>query len=319
MRRGPAFPLFLLIAIVIVLSACGPAQPNIEATQTRAVEVAQLATVMAPTAALVASTVQPPMATLAPSGTPVPPAVTPTPIATATPLQPTSTPEPDYAALHAQYFAQQQRTVTVIPIVVDVTGDYVPEYLYVTTEPGGCNKGGGGLVYCYEMVTVFSNATAIFDSANGEPRRFREGVLALPLASGTGFQVVEPATPNIGETTWTYVWDKTAFTQVAKEQAAVPTPPPTSTPSAEALRATLLHQIDVYEREVYKPYSPADTTRGDWRPFYLKLESWLPQYPEFGRYYSWRRQRPYIGDRGLNAPYTFRDSSTLEEYLAGLR
>ncbi len=113
----------------------------------------------------------------------------------------------------------------------------------MTTEPGGCVRGTGGIVSCYDMVVAFSRPTAIFDSARNEQRRFREGTTISALPSGNGFYVYEPASPQLGAITWTYVWGPTAFAQVAKAEAPSPTPPPTATvapPTTAQARARVL-------------------------------------------------------------------------------
>jgi len=244
MQPVRSFALVVFIVVALAMAACGqttapvaaPAQsqaPIITPTQTRAAELAQVATLTVPTAtAVTTSTPNPPTATIVPTATSQPPTATPVPptstvLPTATLIPPTAT--PDYVAIHTRYFADQQRIVKKGTSVADVTGDSTPEFLYMTTEVGGCNRGSGGISYCYDMATVFGGGTAIFDSGTSEPRRYREGSTITALPSGAGFQVFESATPNIGATTWTYQWRGGTFALADKVTASLPT----ATPSAK--------------------------------------------------------------------------------------
>ncbi len=91
------------------------------------------------------------------------------------------------------------------------------------------------------------------------------------------------------------------------------------TPTRAELRATLLRQIDDYERTVYSKYAPRSKQNGDWRSFELKMEDWLPRHPEFAAYYGW-----YLEKNGYMAaivdyrhPDLLREE--LDEYLAERR
>lgn len=159
--RRPIEQIAIGILAVATLVACGG--PNVEATQTRATEVAQLATVIASTA------------------TPIP--TQPTPTTTAAPTQtpapvPATAITPDYAVGHAQYFAQVSRVVVREPLLLDVTGDRVPEYLY---ESYGQGCGSCRLSW----VTIFSGAAVIFEHDNYLEPKFEVSSV------GVGFTLTE--------------------------------------------------------------------------------------------------------------------------------
>ncbi len=244
----------LFTVAAAALAACG--QSNIQATQTRAAELSQLATFTAPTAAPTATntpqpptaTSVPPTATLAatatttpqpPTPTSLPPTPMPTAIPTVTPFPPTPTPVPDYTAAHARYFEQKSRRAG-LNLVVDVTGDGAPEHLY-TSYGLGCSS-------CRLMwVTVFSGPTVLFDDND----YFEPTLEASPDHSG--FRIREKAAlpgEHLGSTgermVFTFRWNggNGKFSLAGQEPipATAPAPPaggsvqnyPTPIPSSAA-------------------------------------------------------------------------------------
>ncbi len=83
-------------------------------------------------------------------------------------------------------------------------------------------------------------------------------------------------------------------------------------------RAFLLQEIGVFDREVFQPYKPS-MSDGDWRPFNLKMESWLPQHPDFAQFYYWNYEK-YVQGLFWYTFFTPRAmSSRVDEYLAQRR
>lgn len=242
-------------------------------------------------------------------------------------MPPTPTPTPDYSTAHAQFFKEKLRQYGQ-PLVVDVTGEGVPEHIYASADCASCSV---------RFITVFSGPNSIFDD---------DGYL-LPvvevLPDHTGFAITEKVVLQ-GETidtasgriVWTFRYNGSRFSFVNKEETRVAATPPTPLPPpaggsvpyaptqspAETLRITLLYQIDSYEREVFGPYAPSDRKNGDWRPFNLKMEAWLPQHPEFRRYYAWLYQqygRSTLWRTVYLNPRIMRLAETLDKYLAEQR
>lgn len=86
--------------------------------------------------------------------------------------------------------------------------------------------------------------------------------------------------------------------------------------STDQLRATILVQIDQYDQEVHSRYAPSSSD-GDWRPFNLKMESWLPQHSAFAQYYQWLYAKYGCCPRWIiyGKPNGMRNRQTLDAYL----
>lgn len=235
MRHWQRFVLLVVLA-TLTLSACGqgtPAstpgatvtqgQPRLEPTQTRAAELAQLATLTAPTATSVAtSTPVPPTATLVPPATPlpatataIPPTATPPAMPTATPSTPTPTLAPlsNDSSAHAQFFTRKGRQYGRQPLTMDVTGDGVPEYIYGSWDCVSCG---------IRFVTVFSGPHEIFD----DDEYLLPTVEALP--DHQGFIITEKVVlpgesvdTASGRILWTFRYNGSRFTFVNKEEKRV--------------------------------------------------------------------------------------------------
>lgn len=233
----------VLVAVLLALVACGgvptTATPNIAPTQTRQVELAQLAAAGIGAGAITPSVA--PVTTL--TDTPRPP--------TETPVPPTATPVP--TAYHVQYFNDRNRPLVGDPLITDVTGDEQPEHLYITWEPGGCRRGpqDQGIVSCFVQVTVFSGATVLFDSQR-DNQRYRERTTVDVAPSQPGFSIREPGGPNRGPTVWTFRWAGAQFALENKEEGGIVRPTPT--PQAPAIS---MGQLPLFPRAQLGPNAPS--------------------------------------------------------------
>lgn len=116
---------------------------------------------------------------------------------------------------HERYFAERDRTI-LSESRFDVTGDGVPEYVYYTSVPGGCtNLAAPG---CREMIAIFREAVAIFDSLATERRDYPVSASAYPLPDGQSFAIIERGASDDLTITGTYRWDGRSFVLVASDQ-----------------------------------------------------------------------------------------------------
>ena len=228
MRRG--YRWLALGVLACLVAGCG--QVNTQAVQTQAAGRLQLPTVTLPPAAT--NTSQATIATAAsPTVTPLPTVTLPPPtptalVSTATPVPLTLTTTPTdtslYTTAHAQYFTQKSRGGAGQPLLLDVTGDGIPEYLYATYNLG-CGS-------CrLNWVTVFSGPTVIFDDDD-----YFEPVVEA-LAGGNGFIITEKkvlvgesnSNPS-GRIAWTFQWAVGKFAFVGQRDYSVAASAPTAVP-----------------------------------------------------------------------------------------
>lgn len=242
----------LLVLVAVVVTACAQGAPTSAPVATATLapapsQVAEVAQQSTPYSTRTATPVPPTETPLAPTSTattaravtPVPPINTPlAPTSTATtaptmttPL-PTTTPSPYPTSAHKEYFAQKGRVSSKEPLRADVTGDGVPDFIYVShvLDCGSCR---------IQKITVFSGPTAVFD----EGSYFEPTVEAIP--DGGGFVIIvrkalpgEPLANPTGRIILTYRYNDGRFVLVKKEETrvAAPTPIPPVASSADAAR-----------------------------------------------------------------------------------